>query len=94
VAQGARFKAGDRVHSLNINPTGHTRLPRYARGKLGVVECVRGGFVFPDTNAHDRGENPQWVYSVVFTGKELWGADADSKLAVAIDCWEPYLEPA
>jgi nitrile hydratase len=94
VESAARFKAGDRVHSLNINPTGHTRLPRYARDKIGVVERVRGGFVFPDSNAHGRGENPQWVYSVVFTGRELWGADADPSLTVALDCWEPYLEHA
>ena len=52
----------------NFNPTGHTRLPRYARGKHGVVEAVREGFVFPDNNAHGQGENPQWVYTVVFDG--------------------------
>jgi len=61
---------------------------------LGAIEHRHSGFVFPDTNAHRQGENPQWVYSVVFTGKELWGADADPNLTVAIDCWEPYLEPA
>jgi nitrile hydratase len=90
----ARFKTGDGVRSLNINPTGHTRLPRYARGKIGIVERVHGGYVFPDANAHRQGENPQWVYSVFFTGTELWGADADAGLTVALDCWESYLEPA
>ena len=90
----ARFKAGDRVRTRNINPTGHTRLPRYARGKVGIIEHRHGGFVFPDTNAHRQGENPQWVYSVVFAGTELWGDGADPTLTVAIDCWEPYLEPA
>ena len=60
----------------------------------GVVERVHGGFVFPDTNAHGQGENPQWCYSVRFTGDELWGEGADPSLFVNIDCWEPYLEPA
>ena len=87
-----RFQAGDRVRTRNIHPTGHTRLPRYARGKLGVIESRQGSFVFPDTNAHRQGEDPHWIYSVVFTGPELWGADADPTLSVAIDCWEPYLE--
>ena len=88
------FGAGDRVKTRNINPTGHTRLPRYARGKTGVIERRQGSFVFPDTNAHRQGEDPQWVYAVVFTGAELWGADADPTLSVAIDCWESYLESA
>jgi nitrile hydratase beta subunit len=90
----ARFKAGDRVRTKNFHPTGHTRLPRYARGKLGVVEAVRDGFVFPDTNAHGKGENPQWVYTVVFDGREIWGEGADPTLTVSIDAWESYLEPA
>ncbi len=78
----------------NFSPTGHTRLPRYARGKHGVVEAVREGFVFPDSNAHGKGENPQWVYTVVFDGAEIWGEDADPTLTVSIDAWESYLEPA
>ena len=89
-----RFQVGDNVRTRNINPTGHTRLPRYARGRAGVVERVHGGFVFPDTNAHGQGENPRWCYSVRFTGAELWGEGADPSLIVKIDCWEPYLEPA
>jgi nitrile hydratase beta subunit len=89
-----RFKTGDRVRTRNIHPTTHTRLPRYARGKLGVIEASQGSYVFPDTNAHGKGEDPQWVYSVVFKGTELWGADSDPSLSVAIDLWEPYLEPA
>jgi nitrile hydratase len=92
--RAARFKIGDRVRTLNIHPTTHTRLPRYARAKLGVIEACRGSYVFPDTNAHGKGEDPQWIYSVVFKGTELWGADADPSLSVAIDLWEPYLEPA
>ena len=94
VATPARFKAGDRVRTKNFNPTGHTRLPRYARGKTGVVDAVREGFVFPDTNAHGRGENPQWVYTVVFDAAEIWGEGADPTLTVSIDAWESYLEPA
>lgn len=90
----ARFKAGDRVRTKNFNPTGHTRLPRYARGKLGRIDAVREGFVFPDTNAHHRGENPQRVYTVVFDGKEIWGEGVDPTLTVSIDAWESYLEPA
>jgi len=89
-----QFKIGDRVRTRNIHPTGHTRLPRYARGKLGIIESRQGSYVFPDTNAHGKGEDPQWIYSVVFQGTELWGADSDPGLSVAIDCWEPYLERA
>jgi nitrile hydratase subunit beta len=91
---GACFAAGDRVRTKNFNPTGHTRLPRYARGKIGVIDAVREGFVFPDSNAHGRGENPQWVYTVVFTAAEIWGEGADPTLTVSIDAWESYLEPA
>jgi nitrile hydratase beta subunit len=94
VTAPARFTAGQRVRTRNFNPTGHTRLPRYARGKVGVVDAVREGFVFPDSNAHGRGENPQWVYTVVFDAAEIWGEGADSTLTISIDAWESYLEPA
>ena len=77
----ARFKKGDRVRTKNFNPKGHTRLPRYARGRLGIVDAVRGGFVFPDTNAHGQGENPQWLYTVVFDAGEIWGESADPALS-------------
>lgn len=70
--QPARFRAGETVRMRNMHPTGHTRLPRYARGRVGVIEEVAGVFVFPDDNAHGRGENPQWLYRVVFEGAELW----------------------
>jgi nitrile hydratase subunit beta len=88
-----RFVVGQRVRTININPIGHTRLPRYARARRGVVEAVQGGFVYPDDNAHGRGENPQWVYTVVFDGPEIWGEGADPTLTVSIDAWESYLEP-
>ncbi len=94
VAGAPRFKAGDRVRTHNFNPETHTRLPRYARGKRGIVDAVREGFVFPDSNAHGKGENPQYLYTIVFSAPELWGDGADPKLTVSIDAWESYLEPA
>ncbi|EBV3599884.1 nitrile hydratase subunit beta [Salmonella enterica subsp. enterica serovar Virchow] len=89
-----RFKPGDRVRTLNFNPQGHTRLPRYARDKVGVIDAVREGYVFPDTNAHGAGESPQRVYTVLFDGPQIWGRDSDPTLTVSIDAWESYLEPA
>lgn len=94
VAQEPRFEAGDRVRTHNFNPETHTRLPRYARGKFGRIDAVRDGFVFPDSNAHGKGESPQYVYTVVFTGPEIWGDAADPTLTISIDAWESYLEPA
>lgn len=88
------FQPGDRVRTLNINPTGHTRLPRYARAKSGTVTLVHGAHVFPDTSAHGEGEQPQWLYTVEFDGRELWGREGDPNLTVSIDAWESYLEPA
>ena len=82
------------MRTKNIHPRTHTRLPRYARGKVGVIEHVRGCHVFPDSVATGEGENPQWLYTVLFEGRELWGADADPDLKVSIDAFEPYLEPA
>ncbi len=90
----ARFKPGDRVRTKNIHPQTHTRLPRYARGHAGVVEAVRGCHVFPDTVAIGKGENPQWLYTVLFESRELWGDSADPSLKVSIEAFEPYLEPA
>jgi nitrile hydratase subunit beta len=92
--QPARFAPGHRVLARNMHPRGHTRLPRYARGKHGVIELVHGAFVFPDSNAHSQGENPQWLYTVRFSGRELWGEEADPTIVVSIDAWESYLEPA
>ena len=93
-AAPARFKAGDVVRTRNINPATHTRLPRYARGKDGVVEAVRGCHVYPDTVAIGAGEDPQWLYTVVFSARELWGADADPAIKISIEAFEPYLLPA
>lgn len=90
----ARFTVGDRVRARNIHPRTHTRLPRYVRGHVGVIERVHGGYVYPDSVAMDEGENPQWLYVVQFDGRELWGADADPTVKVSVDAFEPYLEPA
>lgn len=90
----ARFKPGDRVRARNIHPLTHTRLPRYVRGHVGVVELEHGCHVFPDSAAVGAGENPQWLYTVRFEARELWGDDADPTVTVSIDAFEPYLEPA
>ena len=90
----ARFKPGDRVRTRNIHPLTHTRLPRYARGRVGVIERAHGCHAFPDAVATDKGDNPQWLYTVVFDGRELWGPEADAGVKVSIDAFEPYLDPA
>lgn len=90
----ARFKPGDRVRTTNIHPETHTRLPRYARDKLGTVERLHGCHAYPDSVATGRGDDPQWLYTVVFDGREIWGPEADPTLTVSIDAFEPYLEPA
>jgi nitrile hydratase beta subunit len=94
VKAAPRFQAGQRVRARNINPIGHTRLPRYARGKTGTIERDYGVFVFPDTNAHFLGEKPQHVYSVRFAARELWGEQASPRDSIYINMWDDYLEPA
>lgn len=89
-----RFKADDRVRAKNINPLTHTRLPRYVRGHVGTIERVVGCHVFPDSNALGAGEKPQWLYTVRFDGRELWGPEGDPTVKVSVDAWESYLEPA
>ena len=89
----ARFNVGDRVRAKNINPPTHTRLPRYARGRIGVVEAVAGVNALADAAALGAQE-PQWYYTVVFAGPELWGEGSDPRLSVAIGAAESYLEPA
>ena len=90
----ARFAVGDRVRAKNLHPRTHTRLPRYTRGRTGLIERVQGCHVFPDTVATGQGEQPQWLYTVVFEGRELWGPDTDPTIAVSIEAFEPYLDPA
>jgi nitrile hydratase len=86
------FKPGERVRARNIHPTGHTRLPRYARGKTGVIDRDHGVYVFPDTNAHSKGEKRQHVYSVRFAARELWGEAGSARDSVYLDLWDDYLE--
>lgn len=89
-----RFAIGDGVTTKVMHPATHTRLPRYARGKKGIVKFHHGAHVFPDTHAHGQGEQPCHCYGVEFSARELWGADADPTLTVMVDCWDPYLDPA
>ena len=89
----ARFSVGDSVRAKNMHPVTHTRLPRYTRGHAGVVTAVHGCHALPDSRAHGQGDDPQWLYTVRFTGTELWGPDTDPTLTVSIDAFEPYLEP-
>jgi nitrile hydratase beta subunit len=90
----ARFAIGDRVRTRSAHVDHHTRLPGYARGRIGTVERVHGMHVFADANAQGLGEQPQWLYTVAFDGRELWGGDAQAGLRVSIDAWDGYLEPA
>ena len=94
VTVAPRFQQGQQVRAKNVHPTGHTRLPRYARDKIGTIERDHGVFVFPDTNAHFLGEKPQHVYSVRFAARELWGPSAAPRDAVYLDLWDDYLDPA
>lgn len=93
-ATAARFSVGQRVRTRGERVDHHTRLPGYAHGRLGTIEHVHGAHVFADTHAQGLGEQPQWLYTVVFDGQELWGADTAAGLRVSVDAWEPYLEAA
>lgn len=90
----ARYAPGDRVRAKTMDPPTHTRLPCYVRGHAGIVEHVRGCHVFPDSHAIGAGENPQWLYTVRFDGRDLWGPKSDANVKVSVDAWEPYLESA
>ena len=90
-AAPARFRPGDTVRTRNVHPRTHTRLPRYCRDKLGTIVRLHGAHVFPDVNALGKGEDPQWLYTVRFDARELWGADTTAS-AVHADLFEPYLE--
>lgn len=93
-AAPARFGVGDRVRAKDLDPLTHIRLPRYVRGRIGTIELVHGAHVFPDSHAHGGGEQPQWLYTVAFEARELWGDDADPTSRISIDAWDSYLEPA
>jgi len=94
LTQEPKFKEGEEVRTLAHGVAGHTRLPQYARGKRGTIALYHGGWVYPDSNAHGRGEDPQPLYTVAFDGQELWGAGAEPGLIVNIDLFEPYLSAA
>lgn len=89
-----RFKAGDKIMVANLSPSGHTRLPRYARGRIGTIQKCYGSFVYPDTVAHGKGELPQHLYSVRFDATELWGAGASPRHSVYLDLWDDYIAGA
>lgn len=93
-ARTALFAPGDRVRARNIHPRSHTRLPRYVRGRVGTIERVHEPNVFPDSVVRVGGEDPQWLYTVRFEGRELWGDDAEPGTEVSVEAFEPYLEPA
>ncbi len=91
-ARAAAFTVGQRVRAASGPFDHHVRLPGYVRGKRGRIESVHGAHVFPDTHAHGQGEQPQWLYTVVFEGREVWGDHAEPGLTVCIDAFEPYLQ--
>ena len=94
VGAPARFRVGQRVRTRNMHPTGHTRLPRYARGRSGMIARDYGVFPFPDAIAHYLPDKPQHVYSVRFDARELWGEQAKPQDKVYLDLWDEYLERA
>ncbi|MBL8384743.1 MAG: nitrile hydratase subunit beta [Burkholderiales bacterium] len=94
VAAPARFAVGQRVRTTAAVPDHHTRLPGYLRGRVGTVESVHGAHVFADAHARGAGEDPRWLYTVVFDARALWGPGADPRHRVSFDAWEPYLESA
>jgi len=88
------FSLGDHVRARIINPTKHTRLPRYLRGHAGEVTTHHGAHVFPDSNAQFHGESPQHLYTVRFRARDVWGEEANPRDSVYADLWEPYLDHA
>jgi nitrile hydratase beta subunit len=90
----AQFRVGQRVCAKNMHPGLHTRLPRFVRGHYGVIERIQGCHVFPDAVVAEHVKRGEWLYTVTFDGRELWGADADPTVQVSIEAFEPYLEPS
>ncbi len=88
----AQFAPGQRVRTRSLEPPHHTRLPTYLRGRTGVVERVLGAHVFADAHARGLGEDPQWLYTVVFDSRDLWEGAAGPGHRVSFDAWQPYLE--
>jgi len=92
--QPPRYTPGDRVRTRNMHPQGHTRLPLYLRGHVGEITRLHGTHIFPDSNAHGRGEDPRPLYTVTFSAGEVWGTARHPQDTISADLWEPYLEPA
>ena len=90
--RAARFSVGDQVRARAAGARHHTRLPRYVHGRRGRIERLHGAHVYPDSHAQGLGEQPEWLYTVVFDATELWGAGAEEGLQISVDAWEPYLE--
>jgi nitrile hydratase beta subunit len=88
-----RFQAGDRVRAINRHPAGHTREPRYVRGRAGVIHEHHGAHILPDLSAEGVRVG-RHLYSVCFTAAELWGESGNRNSVVYVDLWEDYLEPA
>ncbi len=89
-----RFTIGQAVRSRSEPVPHHSRVPGYVRGKQGRIERVHGCHVFAESHAHGLGEQPQWLYTVVFDGTEIWGPDGTAGHSVSIDAWESTLEAA
>jgi nitrile hydratase beta subunit len=90
----ARFTVGQKVVVRNRHPIGHTRAPRYVRGRQGVIDRDHGVFVFADSSGSGQGPNPQHCYVVRFTAQELWGPEANPRDCVLVDLWDDHLDPA
>jgi len=88
----ARFRVGQAVRMRRQDGTHHTRAPGYVQGRRGTIESVHGAHIFADNHAHGLGESPQWLYTVVFEGRELWGPATDAGQRVSVDAWESYLD--
>jgi len=93
-ASGPRFMVGDRVRVRDRRPAGHTRAPRYVRGKRGAVVHVAPPFSFPDAAAHGRSVRAEPTYHVEFQAQDLWADAAGANETVVVDLWETYLEAA
>jgi nitrile hydratase subunit beta len=87
-----RFGVGEHVRVRDWHPPGHTRCPRYVRGKEGVVVRVDGTHSVPDIEAHSTARRHEPTYSVGFDASELWG-DGQRGVVVNVDLWDSYLEP-
>ncbi|BDE08090.1 hypothetical protein WPS_33660 [Vulcanimicrobium alpinum] len=85
------FAPGDAIVTSTANPSGHNRLPRYLRGKPGVVIARRGAFPLADLRARGEQPSPEMLYTVRFDARELWGRDAEPNATVQADLWESYL---